>query len=256
MKPMKIVSLARDVKRPTTKEWINAVFDDFIELHGDRYYADDRALVGGIATLNGKPVTVIGMEKGHTLQENLKTNFGQVHPEGYRKSARLMKQAEKFNRPVVTFINTAGAFCGATAEERGIGEAIARAYLEQGENVVLTGRRTDRLEALKSEFAVTYPNQTVWTFPLDVTDMAMVKTVCFDILETIRQIDILVNNAGLALGLAPYVGYQCQRFDGSHSLFLAFYGSSQSRSYYQHGINRRNLCLCRCSCLFSHQGSS
>ena len=125
MKPMKIVSLARDVKRPTTKEWINAVFDDFIELHGDRYYADDKALVGGIATLNGKPVTVIGMEKGHTLQENLKTNFGQVHPEGYRKSARLMKQAEKFNRPVVTFINTAGAFCGATAEERGIGEAIA-----------------------------------------------------------------------------------------------------------------------------------
>ena len=125
MKPMKIVSLARDVKRPTTKEWINAVFDDFIELHGDRYYADDKALVGGIATLNGKPVTVIGMEKGHTLQENLKTNFGQVHPEGYRKSARLMKQAEKFHRPVVTFINTAGAFCGATAEERGIGEAIA-----------------------------------------------------------------------------------------------------------------------------------
>ena len=116
MKPMKIVSLARDVKRPTTKEWIKAVFDDFIELHGDRYYADDKALVGGIATLNGTPVTVIGMEKGHTLQENLKTNFGQVHPEGYRKSARLMKQAEKFNRPVVTFINTAGAFCGATAE--------------------------------------------------------------------------------------------------------------------------------------------
>lgn len=125
MKPMKIVALARDVKRPTTKEWINAVFDDFIELHGDRYYADDKALVGGIATLKGKPVTVIGMQKGHTLQENLKTNFGQVHPEGYRKSARLMKQAEKFNRPVVTFINTAGAFCGATAEERGIGEAIA-----------------------------------------------------------------------------------------------------------------------------------
>ena len=76
MKPMKIVSLARDVNRPTTKEWIKAVFEDFIELHGDRYYADDKALVGGIATLNGTPVTVIGMEKGHTLQENLKTNFG------------------------------------------------------------------------------------------------------------------------------------------------------------------------------------
>ena len=95
-----------------------------------------------------------------------------------------------------------------TGATSGIGEAIARAYLEQGENVVLTGRRTDRLEALKSEFVATYPNQTVWTFPLDVTDMTMVKTVCSDILETIEQIDILVNNAGLALGLAPYQDYE------------------------------------------------
>ena len=95
-----------------------------------------------------------------------------------------------------------------TGATSGIGEAIARAYLEQGENVVLTGRRIDRLETLKSEFAETFPNQTVWTFPLDVTDMTMVKTVCSDILETIRQIDILVNNAGLALGLAPYQDYE------------------------------------------------
>ena len=95
-----------------------------------------------------------------------------------------------------------------TGATSGIGEAIARAYLEQGENVVLTGRRTDRLEALKSEFAATYPNQTVCTFPLDVTDMNMVKTVCSDILERVGQIDILVNNAGLALGLAPYQDYE------------------------------------------------
>ena len=95
-----------------------------------------------------------------------------------------------------------------TGATSGIGEAIARAYLEQGENVVLTGRRTDRLEALKSEFAAIYPNQTVWAFPLDVTDMTMVKTVCSDILETIGQVDILVNNAGLALGLAPYQDYE------------------------------------------------
>ena len=95
-----------------------------------------------------------------------------------------------------------------TGATSGIGEAIARAYLEQGENVVLTGRRTDRLEALKSEFAEVFPNQTVWIFPLDVTDMTMVKTVCSDILETIGQIDILVNNAGLALGLAPYQDYE------------------------------------------------
>ena len=95
-----------------------------------------------------------------------------------------------------------------TGATSGIGEAIARAYLEKGENVVLTGRRKDRLKALKSEFAETFPNQTVWTSPLDVTDMTMVKTVCADILETIGQIDILVNNAGLALGLAPYQDYE------------------------------------------------
>ena len=95
-----------------------------------------------------------------------------------------------------------------TGATSGIGEAIARAYLEQGENVVLTGRRIDRLETLKSEFAETFPNQTVWAFPLDVTNMTMVKTVCSDILETIGQIDILVNNAGLALGLAPYQDYE------------------------------------------------
>ena len=95
-----------------------------------------------------------------------------------------------------------------TGATSGIGEAIARSYLEQGENVVLTGRRTDRLEALKAEFAETFPNQTVWTFPLDVTDMTMVKSVCSDILETIGQTDILINNAGLALGLAPYQDYE------------------------------------------------
>ena len=95
-----------------------------------------------------------------------------------------------------------------TGATSGIGEAIARAYLEQGENVVLTGRRIDRLEALKAEFAEVFPNQAVWTFPLDVTDMAMVKAVCFDILETIGNIDILVTNAGLALGLAPYQDYE------------------------------------------------
>ena len=157
-----------------------------------------------------------------------------------------------------------------TGATSGIGEAIARAYLEQGENVVLTGRRTDRLEALKSEFAETFPNQTVWTFPLDVTDMTMVKTVCSDILETIGQIDILVNNAGLALGLAPYQDYEeldmltmldtnvkgLMAVTRCFLLFLAFYGKSQSGTYYQYGINRRNLCLCGCSSLFSHQGSS
>lgn len=93
-----------------------------------------------------------------------------------------------------------------TGATSGIGEAIARAYLQQGENIVLIGRRIDRLEVLKSEFAETFPNQSVWTFPLDVTDMTMVRTVCSDILETIGQIDILVNNAGLALGWLKVAG--------------------------------------------------
>ena len=126
MKPMKIVQKARDINRATTKEWIDEIFDDFIELKGDRFFADDAAIIGGISRLKEIPVTVIGMQKGHTLKENIERNFGQVHPEGYRKSLRLMKQAEKFNRPIITMINTAGAFCGKSAEDRGIGEAIAK----------------------------------------------------------------------------------------------------------------------------------
>ena len=123
-----------------------------------------------------------------------------------------------------------------TGATSGIGEAIARAYLEKGENVVLTGRRTERLQALQAEFSEAFPNQKVWIFSLDVTDMTMVKTVCSQILETVGQVDILVNNAGLALGLSPYqdyevgyvdhVGYQCQGFNGSYTLSLAFHGSS------------------------------
>ena len=109
------------------------IFDDFMELHGDRHFADDGAIVGGIARLAGRPVTVIGIQKGKNLQENVKRNFGQPNPEGYRKALRLMKQAEKFGRPVVTFINTAGAYHGVGAEERGQGEAIACNLLEMSD---------------------------------------------------------------------------------------------------------------------------
>ena len=136
MKPMKIVQKARDINRATTKEWIDEIFDDFIELKGDRFFADDAAIIGGIARLQEIPVTVIGMQKGHTLKENIERNFGQVHPEGYRKSLRLMKQAEKFNRPIITMINTAGAFCGKSAEDRGIGEAIAKNLQEMSHSTV------------------------------------------------------------------------------------------------------------------------
>ena len=125
-----IIKTARRVSRPTSLRMIEAMFDGFIELHGDRNYKDDKAIVGGIGMLDGVPVTVIGIQKGQTVEENIKRNFGSPNPEGYRKALRLMKQAEKFGRPVVTLINTAGAYCGVNAEERGQGEAIARNLFE------------------------------------------------------------------------------------------------------------------------------
>ena len=106
------------------------MFQDFIELHGDRYFADDPAIVGGIATFHGRAVTVIAQAKGQNTKENIGHNFGMPSPEGYRKALRLMKQAEKFHRPVICFVDTPGAFCGISAEERGQGEAIARNLYE------------------------------------------------------------------------------------------------------------------------------
>ncbi|MFH1368409.1 MAG: acetyl-CoA carboxylase carboxyltransferase subunit alpha [Elusimicrobiota bacterium] len=120
------VQLARHPKRPYTLDYIAMIFDDFIELHGDRAFADDRAMVCGMAFLDGEPVAVIGQQKGRTLQENMDRNFGSANPEGYRKALRVMKLAEKFGRPVITFIDTPGAYPGIAAEERGQAEAIAR----------------------------------------------------------------------------------------------------------------------------------
>ncbi|WP_432663260.1 acetyl-CoA carboxylase carboxyltransferase subunit alpha [Wukongibacter baidiensis] len=128
--PWQIVKVARLQERPTTLEYINSIIPDFIELHGDRFYGDDSAIVGGIGTLDGMPVTVIGQQKGKNTKENIKRNFGMPHPEGYRKALRLMKQAEKFKRPVIMFVDTPGAYCGLEAEERGQGEAIAVNLLE------------------------------------------------------------------------------------------------------------------------------
>ena len=124
------VSIARLVERPTALDYINRIFDHFMELHGDRYYGDDSAIVGGIAEFNGIPVTVIAQQKGNNTKENIKRNFGMPNPEGYRKALRLMKQAEKFKRPVICIVDTPGAYCGLGAEERGQGEAIARNLME------------------------------------------------------------------------------------------------------------------------------
>ncbi len=123
-----VVTLARAQDRLTTLEYIEAIFEDFLEFHGDRYFADDLAVVGGVATLQGKPVTVVGIQKGRNLPENIERNFGSPNPEGYRKSVTFNETSgKKFNRPVITFVNTAlGAYCGIGAEERGEGEAIAQ----------------------------------------------------------------------------------------------------------------------------------
>lgn len=124
------VKIARMIERPTALDYINEILTNFIELHGDRNFKDDEAVVGGIALLDEMPVTVIGIQKGKNLKENIKRNFGSPNPEGYRKSLRLMKQAEKFKRPVITFIDTKGAYPGIGAEERGQGEAIAKSMFE------------------------------------------------------------------------------------------------------------------------------
>ena len=124
------VALARHPQRPNIDDYIGALFPDFFAQRGDRHCKEDEAILGGIARFRGRPVTVIGTRKGKTLEENLRCNFGMPGPEGYRKALRLMKQAEKFGRPVITFIDTAGAYPGLTAEERGQGEAIARCLME------------------------------------------------------------------------------------------------------------------------------
>ncbi|OKZ66716.1 MAG: acetyl-CoA carboxylase carboxyltransferase subunit alpha [Clostridium sp. 28_12] len=124
------VQIARQTQRPKTTDYIKNIFNDFIEFHGDRNFGDDKAIIGGIALLDEIPVTVIGEQKGKSAKENMERNFGMPEPEGYRKALRLMKQAEKFKRPIITFIDTPGAYPGVGAEERGQGEAIAKNIME------------------------------------------------------------------------------------------------------------------------------
>nr|WP_307991905.1 acetyl-CoA carboxylase carboxyltransferase subunit alpha [uncultured Niameybacter sp.] len=124
------VQIARMIDRPRSCFYIENIVKDFVELHGDRSFRDDKAIIGGIGTIGGHVVTIIAQNKGKTAKENVERNFGMPHPEGYRKALRLMKQAEKFKRPVICLIDTPGAYCGLGAEERGQGEAIARNLME------------------------------------------------------------------------------------------------------------------------------
>jgi len=130
LKPWDRVQIARHPERPTTLDYVSLLFTNFFECHGDRCFGDDEAVVGGIAKYHGLPVTIIGHQRGKDTKENIRRNFGMPHPEGYRKALRLMKQAEKFQRPVITFIDTKGAYPGKAAEERGQSEAIARNLFE------------------------------------------------------------------------------------------------------------------------------
>ncbi len=130
LKPWDRVQIARLQERPTTLDYIPYIFDSFMELHGDRNFRDDPAMIGGIGFLNGRAVTVIGQQRGKDTKDNIYRNFGMSHPEGYQKALRLMKQAEKFNRPIFTFIDTKGAYPGKAAEERGQSESIATNLIE------------------------------------------------------------------------------------------------------------------------------
>ncbi|MFJ7637540.1 acetyl-CoA carboxylase carboxyl transferase subunit alpha [Peribacillus sp. NPDC097264] len=130
LKPWDRVQIARHPARPTTLDYIPLIFNEFMEFHGDRYYGDDEAIVAGIGEFDGRAVTIIGHQRGKDTKENIRRNFGMPHPEGYRKALRLMKQAEKFNRPIICFIDTKGAFPGKAAEERGQSEAIAKNLFE------------------------------------------------------------------------------------------------------------------------------
>jgi acetyl-CoA carboxylase carboxyl transferase subunit alpha len=124
------IQIVKTPQRPTTIEYIQTIFTDFMELHGDRLFGDDLAIIGGLAKLNGVPVTVMGHQKGKDTKDNIARNFGMPHPEGFRKALRLMRQADKFRRPIITFIDVTGAYPGAAAEERGQSEAIARNLME------------------------------------------------------------------------------------------------------------------------------
>lgn len=136
LSPYEKVSISRDLKRPTTAEYIGNICSDFIEIHGDRLYKDDSSIITGIGKIEDFNVTIVGHQKGRDVKENIKNNFGMAHPEGYRKALRAMKQASKFKRPIITFIDTPGAFCGIEAEQRGQGEAIAKNLIEMSKLTV------------------------------------------------------------------------------------------------------------------------
>jgi acetyl-CoA carboxylase carboxyl transferase subunit alpha len=210
--PWQRTQLARHPQRPSTLDYISELTRDFLELHGDRVFGDDRAIVGGFARFNDRPVMIIGHQKGKTLKERMQRNFGMPNPEGYRKALRLMKMAEKFNRPIITFIDTPGAYPGIGAEERGQAEAIARNLFvmsrltvpiisvvigEGGSGGALALGVADRVLMLEhSVYSVISPEgcaAILWDSPEKVPDAASaLKMTAHDLLE-LCVIDTIVS---------------------------------------------------------------
>lgn len=178
---------ARSQTRPTARSYIEKLFQERTELHGDRKYADDAAIIGGIGMLGDIPATFIGIERGRNLEERIRCNFGCPMPEGYRKALRLMRQAEKFHRPVICFVDTSGAFCGEEAEERGQGQAIADNLMQ----MVGRKRRLSRLSLGKAAAAVP------WGFPLRISCICL-KMRSFSVISPEGCASILWEDAKLA----------------------------------------------------------
>lgn len=210
--PWQRTQLARHPQRPSTLDYIGEIFRDFLELHGDRSFGDDRAIVGGFATFNDRSVMVIGHQKGKTLKERMQRNFGMPNPEGYRKALRLMKMAEKFGRPIVTFIDTPGAYPGIGAEERGQAEAIARNLLvmsrlrvpiisivigEGGSGGALALGVSDRLLMLEhGVYSVISPEgcaAILWDDPAKVPDAAAALKMTAQDLMGLKIVDELIS---------------------------------------------------------------
>lgn len=222
--PWDKVKLAREIERPNGMYYIEHIFNGFVELHGDRHYGDDPAIVGGIAYFNDQPVTVIAHQKGMNTKENIARNFGMPHPEGYRKSMRLMKQAEKFGRPVICFIDTPGAYCGLGAEERGEGESIAQSLMlmsrlktpviaivigEGGSGGALALGVADRVYMLENAvYSILSPEgfaSILWKDAKRAEEAASVMKVTAQELKRLKVIDGIIPEASCGVQNAPEI---------------------------------------------------
>ena len=218
-----IVEIARNKERPNVRFYIENIFDDFIEFHGDRNFRDDKAVIGGIASIDKISVTVIGVNKGKNVKENVDTNFGMVHPEGYKKALRLMKQAEKFKRPIICFIDTPGAFCGVEAEARGQGQAIAQNLMEMsrlktpiisivigegGSGGALALGVSDKVYMLENSiYSILSPEgfaSILWKDPSRTKEAAEVMKITASDLKNFEVIDGIIKEPGGGAHINPY----------------------------------------------------